>query len=387
MKKNKKRDIVLSLLIAIALWSFVIYTTDPVRTKVVTNVPVQITGQELLDERGLTVVDPESVTIDIPVKASRSMLSSITSDGIHVTADVSEAVIGDNYLPIKVVFDKDVEPASDMARTVHIRIEKIVTEARKVKIVYADDAEKMAARLTSEDIVHVSGASSKVKEVASVSALLTADDISSGQADIETQLIPVDNAGNEVRGIELDAVKASIHLEGYGTKEVPLNVEVTGEPENGYEVVAVEKPDTVILSGDEETLAAIEEVTAKKINLAGLHATTSISIEAEVPEGVVIASGQTLVAKIVIAALSSPGEKTITISDIQFTELEDGYTAETDDVVTVTGKGITQSKVKVKVVLSGLEEGTHKVKVIAENSDGEDLTVSPKYIIVTISRE
>lgn len=387
MKRNKKRNIVLSLLIAIALWSFVIYTTDPVRSMIIKDVPVEITGQEVLEEKNLTVVDPEDVKIDVTVKGARSVLSSFSENDIHITADAAEAVAGDNYLPITIKLDKDVQTSSDIARTIHVQVENVVNEARKIKIEYDDSVEEIAAEVTSADIVHVKGPESKVKTVAYVSARLNESDISSGQSDVTKKIVPVDVEGNEVSGVELDVMEVSIHLEGFDTKSLPLNVKVIGAPANGYELVSAEMPDKVVVSGSKDVLNAMSEVRGNTINIDGLYETTTVDIEISLPDGIVPVSGQKLTATIRIAPVSSDEVTSVDISDIMFAGLTDEYSAQTEDNVTVTGKGIVQSRISVIADVSNLDEGTHKVKVKAKSSDGEKVSVSPKYIIVTISRE
>lgn len=387
MKRNKKRNIVLSLLIAIALWSFVIYTTDPVRSMIIKDVPVEIAGQEVLEEKNLTVVDPEDVKIDVTVKGARSVLSSFSENDIHITADAAEAVAGDNYLPITIKLDKDVQTSSDIARTVHVQVENVVNEARKIKIEYDDSVEEIAAEVTSADIVHVKGPESKVKTVAYVSARLNESDISSGQSDVTKKIVPVDVEGNEVSGVELDVMEVSIHLEGFDTKSLPLNVKVIGAPANGYELVSAEMPDKVVVSGSKDVLKAMSEVRGNTINIDGLYETTTVDIEISLPDGIVPVAGQKLTATIRIAPVSSDEVTSVDISDIMFAGLTDEYSAQTEDNVTVTGKGIVQSRISVIADVSNLDEGTHKVKVKAKSSDGEKVSVSPKYIIVTISRE
>ena len=70
MLGNKRVNFVISLLVAIALWSFVIYATDPVQTKIVKDVPVTLVNTDLVEARGLTAVDTDEIRIDVNVEAS-----------------------------------------------------------------------------------------------------------------------------------------------------------------------------------------------------------------------------------------------------------------------------------------------------------------------------
>ena len=48
---------IISIIFAILLWSFVTNSTDPQRTKTITDVPVVLQGLEALEEKGLTLRD------------------------------------------------------------------------------------------------------------------------------------------------------------------------------------------------------------------------------------------------------------------------------------------------------------------------------------------
>ena len=50
MLDNKKFNIVLSVLIAIGIWAYVIGETNPTDTKTYRDVPIQFLGEESLDE-------------------------------------------------------------------------------------------------------------------------------------------------------------------------------------------------------------------------------------------------------------------------------------------------------------------------------------------------
>lgn len=387
MRRIKKRNIILSLLIALALWSFVIYTTDPIRSKVITGVPVETVGSEVLSEKGLAIVKPDELTLDITVKSVRSILGGVTKDDIHVTADVSECVAGDNYVPIKVTFDKDVKTASDMARTIHVKVEKVITEARKIKIEYEEGVDNISAELVGPQVVHVSGPKSLVKNVEHISVRLTSDDISAGNADVVKKLVPVDATGKEVSGVKTERKEIVVHIADFEVKTVPLVVTVQGAPAGGYELVSIDIPEEISLTGNKEALRGVKSVSGGIVDISGLYASTEIPLTINLPDGVVIVADQRTTAKVKIAAVDSNEENEFEVNDVMFSGLEEGYSASTDDKVTVKGAGIIQAKVSVIADLSDLGEGTHKVKVKAKSTDGEKVTVSPKYIIVTISKE
>lgn len=104
MLKNKKVQAVLSLLIAIGLWIYVIGSVDPTVSTTVRNIPVEMTNQKVLKELGMsaTLVEPE--TVDITIKGARSNINEAKKSEITATVDVSNCEYGENEARIKIEF-------------------------------------------------------------------------------------------------------------------------------------------------------------------------------------------------------------------------------------------------------------------------------------------
>lgn len=104
MLKNKKVQAVLSLLIAIGLWIYVIGSVDPTVTTTIRNIPVEMTNQKVLKELGMsaTLVEPE--TVDVTIKGARSNVNEAKKSEITATVDVSNCEYGENQARIKIEF-------------------------------------------------------------------------------------------------------------------------------------------------------------------------------------------------------------------------------------------------------------------------------------------
>lgn len=104
MLKNKKLQAILSLLIAVALWMYVMGTVDPTVTTAVRGIPVEKTNEKVLKDLGMsaTLVEPE--TVDIVIKGARSDVNEAKKSEIEATVDVSNCEYGENEARIKIEF-------------------------------------------------------------------------------------------------------------------------------------------------------------------------------------------------------------------------------------------------------------------------------------------
>ena len=80
-----------AVVFAFILWNYVLITTNPLRDKTITNLPIQVTNAALLQERSLALVEDiaSNVKARVVVRANNDRLSYITEDNVTVTADLS----------------------------------------------------------------------------------------------------------------------------------------------------------------------------------------------------------------------------------------------------------------------------------------------------------
>jgi len=71
-------------------------------------------------------------------------------------------------------------------------------------------------------------------------------------------------------------------------KTVKLNTNVMGETANDYER-QITAPPTIVIKGDEQTLAGITSVDAKTINLSTVFEDTDFTLDYDLPDGVYVA--------------------------------------------------------------------------------------------------
>ena len=102
MLKSKKFNIVLALIIAIALWAYVLGEVNPESTATVKNIPINFTNQESLEDNGLTVLDSSQTSISVSISGQRTAITKVEPSDFSVTCDVEGLNKGSHTVRINV---------------------------------------------------------------------------------------------------------------------------------------------------------------------------------------------------------------------------------------------------------------------------------------------
>lgn len=398
MFNNKKINMLLSLIVAIALWAYVMGEVNPSQTQLVKGIPVQFENQKVLNERGLAVAVTGTTTIDLTVEGSRKVIADIGPDSFTATADVSECIEGDNILEVDVDTSKEVSRVTDSTITIHVNVEKIVSEKKTIKAEYTGEEPidtELEFDIVSDESVTVTGAESLVEAVEYVRADISDMNLINNGQTIEAKLVPVNNKGIEIHNITLSAENAEVTISELATKKVKLNVDVTGKPAAGYLIDGINVPDSVIIKGRQSDLDRISGVTANTIDVSGLNSTTKIELEIPLPEGVSISSQSLpVIATINISKVTGEDEESeisISENEIELTGIDEGLNAEVisgDIQLKVKNGGeVSKRDFSLSADLSGLEPGTHEVPLKVEYAGEGTVSGAPDEIKVKISEE
>ena len=108
MLKNRKVQMIFSLLIAICVWAYVMGQVDPKATITVADIKVEMRGTDVLSEAGLnaTLIKPKMINATITGK--RSEVNKAKKEGLEAYVDVSTCEYGENEVEIKIQLPEDV---------------------------------------------------------------------------------------------------------------------------------------------------------------------------------------------------------------------------------------------------------------------------------------
>ena len=275
---------VLSLLVAVLLWNFVVTSnTSITRTKTISGLSGLINGQSVLSATyGLSLLDDPteelndiSVTVEVPL----SEYAYASADNVQVTLDLSSVrTAGTQEVPLKAT--------TSYGRVVRILPDKLTltfesSDSRtipvNVQIVgQPEDDRWYNVNRSNPSTLTIRGASSAVQSIASAYVYV---DVTGRDANFMTaeRYVLLDSTGNEISQSMLDrsSTSISVSVDVYPAKEIPISTEianvVTGKPAEGYVVESVTiQPESLVVAADQDLLDSISELHIEPISVEGL---------------------------------------------------------------------------------------------------------------------
>lgn len=238
-KKNGIRTLILSLVLAVALWIVIGILQDPDVSGSITHIPIEYTGVGALSERGL-VVAPSSDHAEIDVNITgkrRDLIESSRSVGIVI--DVSDIIEPGEYMLDGTVISASSRITVERKRvnTIPVVIEELVTEELPITLVQNNVAKGILIETKlSETKVRASGAKSEIGKLEGVIAELDAASITSdSQTEITlrpkqkgTALLPKDST------VTLSFGKVTAKNTVYSKKTLPVRMRLSPKLSSEY---------------------------------------------------------------------------------------------------------------------------------------------------------
>lgn len=112
MLRNRTFRLILSLVIAIALWLYVVGNVNPEITATVHSIPVEMTNEDVLEDMDLEASLTEPETVDIVIRGSRSDVNEAKKSEIRALVDVSNCDYGENEEKIEIRFPEEINGVS-----------------------------------------------------------------------------------------------------------------------------------------------------------------------------------------------------------------------------------------------------------------------------------
>ncbi len=290
----------LALLFAFVLWSYVLVTTNPIRDKNVTGVPVQVSNLALLHDRGLDIVEDFSsgITARVTVQANNDRLNDIDENNVTVTAELS-SITKEGVHRIEL-------SATTQYGTVHrispsyidVHVEERISRAIEVEATLPDapdDVWRSPANIYPASVT-VTGARSVVESVAHARVDAGEDMLITENVALTLPVDLVDESGHLLdRNMELDLDSVVVTAHYYPTKSVPLELVSQIQPALGYridEVVLLRQ--YVIIAAPETVLDDVEVVNTQALIANDLTGDVMLETAPQLPNGVAHAQPQVI---------------------------------------------------------------------------------------------
>ena len=307
MLKNKTVLKIVSLVIAIFLWIYVMGEVDPETKVKVYGIEVNYINTELLAENGLAVAEDEPVTINATIEGKRSDVNKAKKKGLTASVDVSRCKSGKNKAEITLDMPSGVVLDSISKDTADVDVEKIVWSEKPVEIkISGEDNDEANGEpvpwITGIDPgkITVYGAESLTEKVDRLVGKVPEKTATKSGSRTIVRLQPVDKDGNEVSGVTLNKKKAVVKTQLLTLADAKLSVDTTGL-ENGYTVTSVTCDDVSVV-GTDDALEVLRQLNGtadlSRIKKEGTY-TVKIDIT-ELPEGIYLFKDSDIEGKVTV---------------------------------------------------------------------------------------
>lgn len=406
---SRKVNAVISLVLAVVLWMYVVGKMDPQVSKVYRDVTVHYQNEQVLSDKGLAMSSGSITAVDITVTGKRSKMAKMTRSKVKATVDLSDTNEGSNSVDIRVKVPNSIEVTAQSDTKTKVTVEKRVTDQRRICVYYTgltskDIEEPSTLRLYPKTIT-VGGAESLVKKVAYVKAPVSADSVQDELTSNNAELTPVDEDGNTVKRVTVSQSNAAVSSQLYPLKKVRLNVSVKDNSDDEYER-EIDVPGSVYVKGPKDKLADLDSIVAERVDVTDITSSETIKVVPVLPDGVELSQRYTDGISMKVSVVkrhnkksSKKGEFTsknfaFTGEDIELTNAgKKKIKVTTKDIdVQITGTQSQLSKISSSDIIlaadcKGLAPGTASVKLKAYcGEEYNEIYVVPSYIKVSISK-
>lgn len=404
MKKSLTRNLGLklaSLLLAFVLWFLVAQIYDPKDTVTFNNIQVRLINTELLDEEGkvyevldnsnlvrVTVTGPQSIVkselrrSDIVAEADMSKLTDINTIAITYYCEN----ISNDSVEIKGNHD-----------SVRLNVEDKTSKWIKLESNTIGDVASgyMIGNVTLDQTnIEVTGPKSAISQVdhAGVDINVT-DSTTSLSANVDIKLYDADDNELTLESVKKNVDSAYMTVEVLATKEVPVEIEYMGVPEDGYMATGEVESSvpTVRIAGTVSTLVGISAITVPedRMNITGQsdNLVDIINLKEYLPANVRLADKSfdgKITATVYIEPIVSK-DLTVAAENISVTGVPDGMEAEitsTAEEYNITVSGLSRD---VSILHDSSVTGILNLTQWMEDNGVEELTPGTYTIPVTFN--
>ncbi|MCM1568151.1 MAG: CdaR family protein [Roseburia sp.] len=316
----------LSVVLACMLWFLVAEIGDPLDTKYYSNISVRLTNTKLLeDENKVYEVLDNTDTVRVSVTAPRSIISNLRSSDIIAEADISKLTdintIAISYR-IQNVQDADIDGITGDHEMVRLSVEDRTRKWIRLNYTTVGEvAEGYVVTSASPDQtqIEVSGPKSIVDQISyAYLEMDVAGATTNTSANISFDLYNKNGVKMDQRRITKNVDNVHMSVEVLATKEVPIELKVSGEPADGYLATGVTESSfsSVKIAGSSYALSNINRIVIPEEDLditdAEETVTKALDFRSYLPENI----------KLVDAGANSKLTVSIFIEPIEERELE-----------------------------------------------------------------
>ncbi len=383
--------IILSLVVALALWAFVTSTENPESLATFNDVPIEVRG---LDP-AYAVASPMPLA-QVRLRYRPDFLNRGYVPAPTVYVDLTGKVIGKYTVPVQLDLPQGPyrwEVSPDNLDVVIDRVVSVKVAARVTLVDKAPFGYTSGPLQVRPEQVEVSGPASIVDRVVAVLAQVS---LEGRQASFEGDVVPVpvDAQGQRLNGLKIDPDRLHVVVPivpEVGYKTVPVKPVLKGEPAPGYLVSAiVVTPQTVTIYGDPSAISSVDSVETRPVDIAGAKENVHSIVQLVAPEGIALTRNSEATVSVELSTIST--RMVVALTPV-LTNLKPGLSGAVSPnqvSVTLAGplwslQGLDLGAVKLIIDCKDLVEGTYQLQPAVSVPPGVSVnSIAPSQVTVTI---
>lgn len=340
---------IVALVFAIVLWGYVMSSINPVQVKVVTGVPISLSGTTDLMNRNLIVVESGSGSASVSVSANINNHSKLSASRVNCTASVATITAPGTYqIPVNASVQSDLGTVASISpSTISVVVDSLVTKPVPVKLELEGEMPS-GYEITGQTIANsiaIEGAARYIEPVTKAVVRVPIDGLTEDyESSVNVTFYDAD--GNEIDVITRTGeqpnmvVQLSVSSVLYA---VPIELDLSEYDTEYLDVDITLNFDSIDLLGSDESLAGITSVLTEKIPITAdmVDTTVTETIALILPDGVSLRLGQQKTVRATIVVRDAQEERKFVIP-IEYTGLSDALELPDDAIreitVLVTGK-------------------------------------------------
>ena len=395
--RRKALQVVISILVAIAVWVYVDVEKAPDRTKTIRDIPVEFSGESTtLADKNLMLLSGYDTTVDLTIKGPKRELVKISTDNVRLVASTSSIdSVGVHTLRWDPIYPDGVQSSSltvDWASKYKVTVTVGELYTKEVPVNCTVTGQVADGYFTGETVLDpitlvLRGQRDDLLNVAY--AKLTVNISGATRSVIQTESVQLyDNDDNPVDNgnIRTNASLIQAKVPVLTTKEVSLAVELSGVP--GVAVQSIKTtvtPTSVRLIGEADVLENINEIVLATLYIEDLDLWQQNSYVVTAPDGTWLAnSNEVATVEITMEGIE---EMTVTVDTFSYTNVPSGLYPEITGGLDVRLWGLADELAKMDAAaltamadLSGITEpGSYRVPVTVTISGYRDVAVKGSY--------
>ena len=293
---------IVSLLFATLLWIFVINTQNPIQTREISNLPIDIKGLETIEEQGFVLQNEEEIrkmNFKVIVKGPRLEMETLmgTHPELEVRIDLTPyattltSVSTEKAVAVQIVGERgDLQIEEIKPRTISAIFAR---EETIQKDIYANIKGMNNNEYIAQDpilkpgTVEVMGTALNLEKVHRATVDI---DIADFSEDVITYTLPInllDEEGNPVEGVKSNPEEIEVVLPIGKKKQVPLQVQFRGNLPEGYiKSNTIITPEQIMVVGKSDSVDKLTHITLESITLDNMIQSDTFTINPVLPKGV-----------------------------------------------------------------------------------------------------